>query len=325
MLKNLYAGIASLMIMGGAYSQQLPQYSQYLRNQFMVNPAAAGVYDFVDITLSGRAQWLGFKNAPLTSYMSICAPLGKREKLRYNPPIAISSGPIRNPEINVGKLKHALGAQVLADQYGAFQRMNAAGTYALHLPISKNYNLSFGARVGISNNSFLQDKAIVANVAKDQTYTDYIAGSMNKYVLEIGSGLYLYSKKAFFGISADNLSRDMVTFGNGTVNFETKMHFNATAGYKIMLNDNFSVTPAILAKYMDPAPVCIEGSVQFEYMEWIWFGGSYRNKDAFIGMVGLNLSKKFKFGYSYDFSVTRFNSYSSGGHEVVLGIMLGRD
>ena len=62
----------------------------------------------------------------------------------------------------------------------------------------------------------------------------------------------------------------------------------------------------------------------FEYKEWLWAGVSYRHKDAVVGMVGLNINRMFKFGYSYDFNISRFRSYSAGGHELVLGIMLGR-
>jgi hypothetical protein len=36
----------------------------------------------------------------------------------------------------------------------------------------------------------------------------------------------------------------------------------------------------------------------------------------------MNLSQRWKLGYSYDFSVTKMNQVSSGGHELVLGIML---
>ena len=56
--------IAALGISSITFGQQLPQFSQYLRNQYMVNPGAAGVYDFLDITVGGRMQWLGFEDAP---------------------------------------------------------------------------------------------------------------------------------------------------------------------------------------------------------------------------------------------------------------------
>ena len=63
--------LITVLLTSVAYAQQVPQYSQYNRNQYMVNPAAAGVYDFVDITIGGRMQWLGFENAPKTSYLYI--------------------------------------------------------------------------------------------------------------------------------------------------------------------------------------------------------------------------------------------------------------
>ena len=325
--------ITGLLLSGVSNAQQMPQYSQYLRNQFMVNPAAAGVYDFVDVTMGGRWQWVGFGDEPRTAYLSITSPVTKKPRPRYNPALRTSSGPIRNPEIKTGKLKHAVGGQFIADQYGAFRTMEVAGTYALHMPISRNFNLSFGTRLGLSNNTFLADKAQVLNVVDptqnypaDLTYNKFIGtnATSNKYIMNLGAGFYLYSNKVFVGISADQLTRDLVEFGSGTANFNNQMHFKATAGVKFDLNDNLTMTPALLVKYMNPAPPSIEGSLQLEYKEWLWMGVSYRHTDAVVGMVGLNVSDKFKFGYSYDFSLSRFNAFSSGGHEIVLGLMLGR-
>ncbi|MFM9027571.1 MAG: type IX secretion system membrane protein PorP/SprF [Bacteroidota bacterium] len=324
----IIAGLGMLSM--GSYAQQIPQYSQYLRNQFMVNPAAAGVYDFVDITLCGRSQWSGFDGAPKTAYLSVASLITKKPRVLYNPAIRTSTGPVRNPEIKTGKLKHALGGQLLVDQYGAFTRQNAALTYAIHLPMSKNYNLSFGTRVGLSNNVFDQSKAQVLNVIdnslgyNDPTYDLYLGNSSNKFIMDIGAGFYLYSKKLFLGISADHLSKDFVEFGSGTANFNTQLHMNATLGYKFPLNDNLTMMPAVLVKYMKPAPVSIDASLQFEYKEWLWAGVSYRHTDAVIGMLGMNINRMFKLGYSYDFSISRFNDFSAGGHELVLGIMLGR-
>ena len=322
--------ILSLVISGNSISQQMPQYSQYLRNQFMVNPAAAGVYDFVDVTMGGRWQWMGFGDEPRTAYLSVTSPISRAPRPKYNPALRVSQGIVRNPEIKTGKFKHALGGQLIADQYGAFRKMEFAGTYALHMPVSKKFNLSFGTRLGLSNNTFLKEKAQTLNLVdptlgySDATYDNFSADQSSKYIMNLGVGFYLYSKNSFFGISADQLTKDLVEFGTGTANFNNQMHYNATAGVKIPLNDNLTLTPAMLFKYMNPAPIVIEGSLQLEYKEWLWIGTSYRHKDALIGMVGLNISDRFKFGYSYDFSLSRFNDFSGGGHEIVLGLMLGR-
>jgi len=319
----------TLGLTGIVSAQQIPQYSQYMRNQYIINPAAAGVYDFVDITMCGRWQWLGFGDEPRTANLSITAPVG-RPKVSYNPALRISDGPVRNPEIKTGKVKHAIGGQFIADQYGAFRKMQAAGTYALHLPVTKNYNLSFGVRLGLSNNSFLSDKAKVLNIVDptqtytDNTYTNFIANQSSKYIMDLGAGLYFYSNKSFLGIAADQLTKDMVEFGPGTANFNSQYHFNVTGGYKFSLNQDLTLMPSLLVKFMNPAPVSIDGTLQLEYKEWLWTGVSYRHEEALIGMVGLNVNQRFKFGYSYDFSLSRFNDFSSGGHEIVVGLMLGR-
>jgi type IX secretion system PorP/SprF family membrane protein len=318
------------------FGQQMPQFSQYLRNQYMVNPGAAGMYDFVDVTLGGRMQWMGFENAPMSSYIYASSSLSKRTRTRHNPALRTSNGPIRNPEIKTGKLKHALGGMFVADQYGAFRQLKGALTYALHLPVARDYNLSFGANVGMSNRAFIKERAQTLNMMDpslgytDDTYDTY-AQSSSLNTIDIGAGLYFYSKKLFIGVSADQLTRDFISFGNGTANFDPTMHVNFTAGYKFTLSDNLTLMPALLAKYMYPAPTTLEGSLQLEYKEWLWFAISYRqgvggfnNPDAVVGMAGLNISKRFKFGYSFDYSISQFNQYSAGGHELVLGLMLGR-
>jgi len=309
-------------------AQQIPQFSQFSRNQFMANPAAAGVYDFIDVTVSGRWQWVGVADAPRTSYLAFSVPL-KFKPVSYNPGIRTSNGPVQQPEIKTGKLKHTVGGQLVADQYGAFTKFSFSGTYALHLPMTKKINLAFGLKAGISNNSFNSDKAQVLSLINptlpyDNSYATFSANNANKNIMDLHSGLYLYGKRFYLGIAGDQLTRDLVEFGTASANFNPQMHFNLMGGYTIPLNESLSITPSFMAKYMSPAPVSIDFNVIADYNKMLWFGIGYRHTDAFIGLVGMNLSNKFKLGYSYDFSISKFNSYSSGGHELTLGIMLGR-
>jgi type IX secretion system PorP/SprF family membrane protein len=304
--------------------QQLPQFSQYIRNQYMINPGAAGVYGFADITVAGRSQWTGATNAPQTTYASFTQQLPIQPRQVFNPGLRMSTGPspVKNPEIKTGKLVHGIGGQFIADQYGAFRKIDLNASYAVHLPLSKDYMLSFGTRVGYSNSAFLQDRAIVKNSATDLAYTDYLSNGANTNNINIGTGLYLYSKQLFFGVAVDNMTKDYVSFGASHVNIDTRMHATFTGGYKVAVNENLSVTPAFLLKTMYPVPLTVEGTIQFEYKEWVWGGISYRNKDAIILMAGANISQKIKVGYSYDITTSPIKNYSSGSHELVLGIML---
>lgn len=323
-MKKLLFSIGLISMFFDTFAQQLPQYSQYFRNQFMANPASAGMYDFTDVTLSGRSQWTGLENSPVTSYLSVAAPLST-DKVRYNPGIRTGSEWAKNPEVGTGKLKHAIGGQLLADQYGAFRKVQLSGTYAIHIPLSKTFNLSFGTKVGLSSNTFIQSRAVVNTPTLDNTYIDYIANQADKKILNIGTGLYLYSNKMYFGISADQLTKNLVNFGHGSTNFDPRMYFNAMGGIKLNVTKDFTITPSVIVKYMRPAPVSIEGTVQLEYKEAVWAAVSYRNADAIIGMIGMNINKTFKVSYSYDYTVSRLADYNKGGHELILGIMLGRN
>ena len=313
------------------YGQQMPQFSQYQRNQIMANPAAVGAFDHLDITMGGRYQWLGFNNdvqgnvAPRTAYLYGGTVLS-RTKVRYNPALRISNGPIRTPKVGTGKIKHAVGAQVMIDEYGAFNNLSFGGMYAIHLPLSKDVNMSFGAKVGLSNHSFLQEKAQVLSDmtggATDAVYSDFLMNNASRMFMDIGAGMYIYSQDFFFSIGADQLTKDFVSIGSGTSNFNPQMHFQVSGGYKFHLNDDWSLMPSALVKYMSPAPVSWEATLQAEYKEWLWFAMSYRHTDAIIPMLGANLSQRFKIGYSFDYSLSRFNNYTSGGHEIILGFMI---
>ena len=109
-----------------AIAQQLPQYSQFQRNQILSNPGAAGSYDFIDITIGGRYQWAGFKNSPKTVYAYGSSVISK-PKVRFNPSLRTSNGPIRNPKVSTGRVKHALGGEVYMDEYGAFRKLSFSG------------------------------------------------------------------------------------------------------------------------------------------------------------------------------------------------------
>lgn len=311
-----------------SFGQQLPQFSQYNRNQFLVNPGAAGVYEFTDIAVGGRYQWAGFENAPKTAYAYGAGIIGNRSSKASLGGSAFSSS--RAEDIKTGKIKHALGGQMIMDEYGAFRKLSFAGSYAIHMPVSRDYNISFGTKLGISNNTFIQDRAVVLTEmpnysgapTNDEAYSAYLANQSSVNHMDLGMGFYFYSKDLFVGVAADQLTRDFVSFGSGTANFDPTMHFHITAGYKFELNNNMTLMPSVLAKIMAPAPLSIEGNVLFEYKKWLWFGFGYRHEDAVMAMLGCNVNKRFKVGYSFDFSTSRFNQYSSGGHELMLGLML---
>jgi type IX secretion system PorP/SprF family membrane protein len=321
-LKYILLGICSPMV----YAQQLPQFSQYARNQYMINPAASGSYDFTDITVGGRYQWLGFDNSPKTGYLYVSS-LVKFKKKSFNPSIRTSQGLVKSPEVGTGKLKHALGGQLIADEYGAFRKLSGAVSYAIHVPMSQSINLSFGTRAGVSSDRFMQEKARVLNqntYGTDNEYNQFVGNQGNLSFLNLSAGLYLYSKKFFFGVSADQLTKDFVKFGSGTANINPKTYLQTTGGVHLKLNEKLTLSPSFIAKMISPKNTSVDGSVILEYNQRIWGGFSYRGSKTGVIMAGFTISDRFKFGYSFDAEFSKIRKYGSNSHELVLGIMLGR-
>lgn len=332
-MKNMKLILISLIALleFSVLGQQLPQYSQFSRNQYMVNPAACGVYDFVDITVGGRYQWVGFDDAPKTGYAYVCAVLNKRNKNQFSPSLRTSQGAISSPQVATGRFKHAIGGQIISDQYGAFGKLSIAGTYAIHMPVTKKLNLSFGTKLGVSNDRFNKDRAQVlsqmsgtSNLITDDEYNQFVASQGRINYLNISAGLYLYSKNLFVGISADQLTKDLAKFGSGSSNVQPELYYQFTGGYHIPVSDKLKLTPAFLVKFISPYNFSMEGSLIAEVNDRFWAGVSYRNSKTLVGMAGITISNRFKFGYSYDFNFSEVRNYSSGGHEIILGIMLGR-
>jgi type IX secretion system PorP/SprF family membrane protein len=316
------------------YAQQTPQYSQYVQNQYMVNPAATGNYDFVGLSLGGRMQWIGMEGAPKTSYLYFSAPLDKLRNghmKRTFGKVRRNNIRVRHPKMRFDKFSHALGAQVLADQYGPFRQFKFMGTYAIHIPLSREYTMSFGTSAGLSNRSFLSDKAQVLSVMTntgvfDQTYDQSIANQGAQNTLEVDAGIYFYGKLGFFGVAVNQLTKDFVQFGNREFNFNPGMHLHITGGYHFELpRKKMTISPSFLIKYIKPAPVSVDASCQFEFNKRYWLGVTYRHKAAVAIMAGLYASNQFKIGYSFDFSTTKLYQYNAGGHELVLTLMLGRE
>ena len=70
------AGMLALALQAGA--QQKPHYTQYILNQYIVNPAITGIENYVDVKASHRRQWVGIQDAPLTTYFSAHGSINKK-------------------------------------------------------------------------------------------------------------------------------------------------------------------------------------------------------------------------------------------------------
>jgi type IX secretion system PorP/SprF family membrane protein len=332
MKKLIFA--CTIVLVGKLSAQQLTQLSQINNSPEFVNPGATAAYEQTDFSLIGRNQWLGFKNeaqgnvSPKTAVLNFSTVLNKSDKK------SSSMGGLRHskakditPKMTTGRLKHGLGGQVLADEYGAFRSISVSGVYSIHVPLTKKLNLSMGTRAGVTNHSFLNDKALPMSILTnssfvDETYQRFISEKMNRMFMDLGVGLFLYNEHFFVGLSANQLTKDLVSFSTAITNFVPQIHYDFIAGGKIKITKEYTVTPSVLVKFMNPVMPTIQTAVRLDYQQQLWGGLGYRLNDAVYVMAGGMLTDKIGVGYSYDHSISRISNVNKGGHELLLRFVI---
>ncbi|SMO74256.1 PorP/SprF family type IX secretion system membrane protein [Solitalea koreensis] len=290
--------LLALLFVGSSivvYAQQRPQYTLYMQNNFILNPAIAGIENFSDVKLSYRNQWVGLDAAPKTGYLSFHTPIG-----------------------DVDERHHGVGAQVVSDKTGPTSRLSVNADYAYHLPISGNMKISFGVAGGFTQYNIDGSQLIVVNP------NDPAIASATQFLPDLTAGVWLYSDKFYVGGSALQLIPASLDFGNGNPSGLNKFrtHYFLTGGYRFPIGYDFVATPSVMVKHISPAPVSMDFNFKMMFKETVWAGISYRKADSFSALVGVNISSLINVAYAYDYAVNELTNYTSGSHEVILGLQL---
>lgn len=292
-----------------ALAQQQAQYSQYMNNNYILNPGATGVEDYIDVKFSYRTQWTGLEGAPKTYYASINSSLGKWR--------TTTKRTIRDRR----RPFHALGGFVYRDETGPTSRTGAYASYAYNLVLRPDLRAALGASVG------MQQFAVDGQKLRffDPTTATPSAASR---VLDGSVGLWVYSSNFYVGVAGSQLLGNKLDFsygpnqlGEGAPGNTLKRHYFATGGVRVPLNNDWSLVPSLMLKAVNPAPLSLDINAKLKYQDLLWAGVSWRAFDSFVGMVGLSY-EQLTVGYSYDAGLSELNTYHGGSHEVIVGLRL---
>ncbi len=302
------------------HAQQTPQYSQYMVNPFLYNPALAGSEDYVDIKVGHREQWRGLDNAPRTTYLSAHAPI-KEHTLRHGK--------------NDKSTYPGVGGYLMRDQTGPIQNLKVNGTFSYNLPISDGswygalhhsdgVRLTLGASVGVN-----QYKIDGAELITEQINDPSIAGrDLSKISPDASLGAWLYfSDKFYVGASANQVLNSKVKFkGVNLANDPSVLgrltpHYNMVAGGKFQVGYDLYMMPSFMVKKVIGAPFSFDLNTRVDYMDMYYGGVSYRHQDAVVLLAGVVLGEKktIEIAYSYDITISNIAKYSNGTHEITLG------
>ena len=276
-------------------AQQLPQYTQYMLNEMAINPAVAGKDNYADVRSNNRYQWVGITDAPRTYMLTLHSPLKNK--------------------------RMGLGTQIYTDIVGPTRRVGISLAYAYHIKLSEKIKLSLGLSAGIQQWGIDGHKLHLHDSGDENLLTQY----QTKVVPDFGAGLYVHHENWYIGFSAPQLYQSPIKLYDGGDNKGTLVtHFLLNGAYKFKVNDEFKIEPSFLAKYASPAPIKVDVGARVIYQEQIWLGVGYRHHDAFTAILGFMYKNYLMIGYSYDFTTTNLKKYSTGTHELMLGLKFSK-
>ena len=297
-------------------AQQLPQYSQYMMNKFLINPAVAGSEGYTAFNLTAREQWIGLANSPKTYAFSAQSRVLKNSFISRGASIKNE----RSLASRSGKV--GLGGYVFADQTGIFSRTGIKISYSYHIPFRKG-QLSFG--LSGSGYQFRVDKqAVILYDPVDKVLDTY---SNRMFIPDADIGVYYSDRKMYAGLSASQLLGASLQFGQVSdyAKYKLLRHFYFIGGYYLDISDYLIFEPSILLKTSEMWRFQIDLTGKFYIYENYWAGLSYRTgaeAGALIIMGGLKVDKFF-FGYSFDYTLSNIMRHSFGSHEFMIAMKLG--
>jgi type IX secretion system PorP/SprF family membrane protein len=323
----LLLGLGTIFL--DAAAQQQPQYTQYLINNYILNPALTGIENYTDVKVSHRHQWVGLQDAPVTTYLTLHKPLGKKDDrssaTSFDMPGENPRGRNFWQDYEAAKPHHGIGLKLINDRTGPLNRFAGYISYAYHIGISAQTSIAAGFEAGIQD-VFLDRSKLDFGSGAPSDPAVYNTGEVNRLRPDFGAGIWIYSADYFVGISAQQLIAQKIYFSDNMLKQQVSKlvpHLFATAGYRFFINDDVSMIPSCMLKYVQPAPLSLDLNTKFQYRDLLWAGAGYRLKDGFNALLGINVSNTFNVSYSYDYSSSSVGTVTKGTHEIVLGFLIG--
>ena len=288
-MKKLILLFFTVLIAQQISAQQDPQYTQYMYNMNIINPAYAGISEGLSVGALYRSQWVGLDGGPETFTFNIHSPVGKQL---------------------------ALGLSVISDKIGPVEETNTYVDVSYTIPLGMETRLAFGVKGGFT----FHDIAIAESQITLVDLSDpFFANAINETTPNIGAGVYFYKpNKYYISISVPNILNGVHLDANGTKIGSESEHLFTAAGYVFDLSENFKLKPHALLKYAFDAPVSYDLNANLFMYDLVEFGVGYRLDDSFSTMINFQVTKDLRIGYAYDAINSGLDIVTNSSHEVFI-------
>lgn len=312
-MKSVIVKIIILVTLFGSHhlwGQQEAQYTQFMANPYVYNPALSGAEDYWSIKGGYRNQWTGIPGAPRTYYLGFHGPISKRH--------------INHARGDKEHQRHSLGGLIVSDKAGDISYNLAYASYSYTMTLAK------GKFLGVNNHKRGIELAIgtfvgakqygldLTNINDNTDVSTIDLENMNKIMPDASLGAWLYfGNDTYAGLSVQQLFRNKLVQDSRLV-----QHYNIVFGTAFFLDQDVRLLPSFMAKKVMSAPISFDFNCKLEVNETYFVGASYRTQDALSFLVGYLFQEKYEIAYSYDFLLSTLRKHSMGGHEITLGLRI---
>lgn len=289
-IKLLFSFLA-LVIFEVTFAQEYSNQSLYNRNQLLINPAASGYTDGLNVSTGFRKQWLGIDGAPQTLSFS-----GHGFASAYN-----------------------VGAGILVQQYtlGAFKQTAFFTTYAYRLKFEFG-TLHLGLQAGLINNqSNLSQEDLLGIIDPS-----FVAQDFSETKFNVGTGAFFFSEAYYVGISAPLILNKNYEVGESGM-IETNRPIFLTSGYLYHYNPNFIFKPYVYARYLNGAPFGYDLGLTAYYQEYFGLGFLYKSENTISFNMELIFNRSIYVSYAYDLpGGEELSQVEHGSHEFIINYVI---
>ena len=308
-ISKILIAISAFLFISNTAQAQDPAFSQFYANPLYLNPAFAGATPkgCPRANLNYRDQWPGIGRTYVTTSVSW--------------------------DQHINAIGGGLGIIVSQDRAGAgnLNTSHASLLYSYHLEVNRKFSvkagfeasyreirldwgdLTFGDMIDPQYGFIYPTNENITNEKQTVSFPDFSAGFLG------------YSENFFFGFAAHHLTRPNQGFISES---ELPTKITAHVGGNFSLNKYRNNVTIISPNFLYQKQQDFQ---QFNYGVYVnrgaivgglWARNSLNNFDSFILMVGL-IQEAFKFGYSYDITVSNLkNSNTLGAHELSFTIFM---
>ena len=296
--------------------------SQFYSAQLYLNPALTGIAYGPRFTANYRNQWPGMGsgfNGGYTTYMA-------------------------SFDMHIDRARSGIGLLVVADQ----MMNNVFGNYYVTASFAPQikFNRKIAMKIGVSG-TYIHRRLKWNELQFSDMINPYSGffdanGNLNAtgeptpsrlatHRGDIAAGFVIFTQKLYFGFAVNNFIMNKENFSDA-VEARTPMRFTAHFGGSFPLKTKYSYKRNI---YLSPNVLIANQGRNLQInggllagIEWVYFGAQFRyvinNPESVIMVVGVKKGK-FRFGYSYDFPVSKLINKTGGAHELTFTFNIAGD